>query len=99
MAGATLDKAARLAGRTSGDSTVAYGLAFAHAVEAALQIQIPPRAVYLRALMAELERLANHLGDIGAVCNDASFSIMHAQCAILRQPVLPSPDPCFRHPF
>ena len=50
----------------SGDSTVAYALAFAHAVEAALEIEVPPRAVYLRALMAELERLANHFGDIGA---------------------------------
>src|SRR5207302_3257392 len=88
MAGATLDKAARLAGRTSGDSTVAYALAFAHAVEAALEVNVPPRAIYLRALMAELERLANHFGDIGAICNDASFSIMHAQCAILREKTL-----------
>ena len=46
---------------------------------------MPPRAVYLRALMAELERLANHFGDIGAICNDASFSLMHAHCGILRE--------------
>ncbi len=97
MAGATLDEAARLAGRTSGDSTVAYALAFAHAVEAALEIEVPPRAVYLRALMAELERLANHLGDIGAICNDASFSIIHAQCGILRERVLRTADECFGH--
>ncbi len=97
MAGASLDKAARLAGRTSGDSTVAYALAFAHAVEAALEIKVSPRAVYLRALMAELERLANHFGDIGAVCNDASFSIMHAQCGVLRERVLRSADICFGH--
>ena len=88
MAGATLEQAARLAGRTSGDSTVAYALAFARAVEAALGIAVPPRAVYLRALMAELERLANHFGDIGAICNDASFSLMHAQCGILRERTL-----------
>ncbi len=44
MAGADLDTAARLAGRTSGDSTVAYALAFARAVEAALGIEAPPRA-------------------------------------------------------
>ena len=48
----------------------------------------PPRAQYLRALMAELERLANHLGDIGAICNDASFALMHAHCGILRERVL-----------
>jgi Ni,Fe-hydrogenase III large subunit len=97
MAGATLDQAAKLAGRTSGDSTVAYALAFAHAVEAALEIAVPPRAIYLRALMAELERLANHFGDIGAICNDASFSIMHAQCGILRELTLRAADTCFGH--
>ena len=38
--------------------------------------------------MAELERIANHLGDIGAICNDASFALMHAQCGMLREQVL-----------
>jgi len=97
MAGATIERAAKLAARTSGDSTVAYGIAFAHAVEAALRIDVPPRARYLRALMAELERLANHLGDIGAVCNDASFSIMHAHCGILREHVLRAAAASFGH--
>jgi Ni,Fe-hydrogenase III large subunit len=97
MTGATLDKACRLAGRTSGDSTVAYALAFAHAVESAWDMQVPPRALHLRALMAELERLANHFGDIGAICNDASFSLMHAQCGILREHTLRTADACFGH--
>src|SRR5581483_7019914 len=97
MRGATLDKGARLACRTSGDSTIAYGIAFAQAVEAAVNISPPPRAVYLRALMAELERLANHFGDIGAICNDASFSMMLAQCGILRERVLRAADACFGH--
>ena len=97
MAGATLDTAARLAGRTSGDSTVAYALAFAQAVEAATGAEVPPRAIHLRALMAELERLANHFGDIGAVCNDASFSLMHARCGVLRERVLRAADACFGH--
>jgi Ni,Fe-hydrogenase III large subunit len=97
MAGASLEQAALLASRTSGDSTVAYALAFAHAVEAALDVTVPSRARYLRALMAELERLANHFGDIGAICNDASFSIMHAQCGILRERTLRAADACFGH--
>ena len=97
MAGATLDGAAKLAARTSGDSTVAYAFAFAQATEAALQIQAPPRAIYLRALMAELERLANHFGDIGAICNDASFAIMHAQTGILRERTLRAAEACFGH--
>ena len=62
-----------------------------------LEIEAPPRAHYLRALMAELERLANHFGDIGAICNDASFSIMHAQCGILRERTLRAADACFGH--
>ncbi len=97
MSGATLDDAANLAGRTSGDSTVAYAFAFAQAAEAALQIAAPPRAVYLRALMAEIERLANHFGDIGAICNDASFAIMHAQTSILRERTLRAAEACFGH--
>ncbi|MBV9702325.1 MAG: NADH-quinone oxidoreductase subunit C, partial [Methylobacteriaceae bacterium] len=88
LAGAPLDRATRLAGRVSGDSTVAYSLAFCRAVEAALAIEVPPRAVLLRALMAELERIANHFGDIGAICNDASFSLMHAHTGVLRERML-----------
>src|SRR5690348_6280997 len=97
MAGAPLEKAARLASRTSGDSTVAYALAFARAAEAALDVAVPVRALHLRAMMAELERLANHFGDIGAICNDASFALMHAQCGILRERVLRAADACFGH--
>ena len=97
MAGAPIERAATLAGRVSGDSTVAYGLAFARALEAAHGIEVPPRAVWLRALMAELERLANHFGDIGAVCNDAAFAMMHAQCGHLREQVLRLADQCFGH--
>jgi Ni,Fe-hydrogenase III large subunit len=97
MTGATVETAARLGARASGDSTVAYGIAFAHAVEAAVSVKAPPRAQYLRALMAELERLANHFGDIGAICNDASFSLMHAHCGILREHVLRAADACFGH--
>jgi Ni,Fe-hydrogenase III large subunit len=97
MADAPLDRAARLSGRISGDSTVAYALAFAQAVESAVEIEIPRRAIYLRALMAELERVAMHIGDIGAVCNDAAFSLMHTHCGILRERVLRAADACFGH--
>jgi Ni,Fe-hydrogenase III large subunit len=92
-----LELGAKLAGRVSGDSTVAYAIAFAQAVEAAFELEIPQRALLLRALMAELERLANHFGDIGAICNDASFSLMHAHCGALRERVLRAADICFGH--
>ena len=60
-------------------------------------LEIPPRAIWLRALMAELERLANHFGDIGAICNDAGFAIMLAHCGILRERVLRTAQACFGH--
>jgi Ni,Fe-hydrogenase III large subunit len=97
LCGKSVDEAARLAARVSGDSTVAYSFVFARAVEAALEFHPPIRAVWLRAVMAELERIANHLGDIGAICNDAAFSMMHAECAILREEVLRACTCAFGH--
>ncbi len=97
MEGKGVTEAARLAARVSGDSTVAHSLAFARAVEAALDVASPPRAAWLRALMAELERVANHLGDIGAICNDAAFVLMHSQCGVLRERVLRAAETCFGH--
>ncbi len=97
MRGADVGRASKLAGRTSGDSTVAYQLAFARAVEAALGIEAPPRAAALRGLMAELERIANHFGDIGAICNDASFALMLAHCGVLRERSLRAADAAFGH--
>ena len=97
MSGSDLERGISLAGRVSGDSTVAYAYAFASAAEAALEIEVPQRAIWLRALMAELERIANHLGDFGAICNDASFAVMNAQCGILRERLLRAANVCFDH--
>jgi len=97
MCGRSIAEAAPLAARVSGDSTVAYGWAFARAVETALGVVVPPRAVILRGVMAELERIANHLGDIGAICNDAAFALMHAECGILREQTLRAADTAFGH--
>ncbi len=97
LIGRSIENAARIAARVSGDSTVAYSLAFARAVERALQFDPPPRARWLRAIMGELERLANHLGDIGAICNDASFALLHAECAILREATLRACAQAFGH--
>ncbi len=97
MQGKPPAEAARIAARTCGDSTVAYSFAFARACEAALEVEVPPRAAWLRALMAELERLANHLGDTGAICNDAAFAFLHAHFGVLREDVLRAADTCFGH--
>ena len=71
---------ARLAGRVSGDSTVAHAWAACQACEAAVGITLPRRALMIRAILAERERIANHLGDIGACCNDVGFAF--AQVAV-----------------
>jgi len=89
--------AARFAARLSGDSTVAHSLAFALAAEAASGIVAPPRAALLRAVMLELERIANHLNDWGFVCNDAAFAWPHARCGALREGVLRANAAAFGH--
>ena len=75
----------RLAGRVSGDSTVAYAWAYCMALESAWQCEIPQRAQWLRALMLERERVANHLGDLGALGNDAALAFGLAQFSRLRE--------------
>ncbi len=76
---------------------MAYALAFSRAAEAALGVEVPARAHWLRALMAEVERVANHLGDIGAVCNDAAFALMHAHMGVLRERTLKAASTAFGH--
>ena len=89
--------AARFAARLSGDSTVAHAIAFARAAEAASFTEAPPRAQALRALMAELERLANHLGDIGAIAAAADFAILPARCHWHREGLLRAAAIAFGH--
>jgi Ni,Fe-hydrogenase III large subunit len=76
---------ARLAGRVSGDTTVAHCWAACMAMERAAGLTVPDRALFLRAIMAERERIANHLGDIGAICNDVAFAFAHYQFGRLRE--------------
>jgi len=85
MQGKTAAEGIRLAARVSGDSTVGHSWAFAHACEYAADIKVSKRASYLRGVLCERERMANHIGDIGAVCNDAGFGFMHAQTLRLRE--------------
>src|ERR1700722_10650107 len=78
----------RLAARISGDSAVAFSWAYCQALEGMAQAHVPARAAWLRALALELERLANHLGDIGAVGNDAGFAFGLAQFSRLKERLL-----------
>jgi Ni,Fe-hydrogenase III large subunit len=89
--------AARFAARISGDATVAHSLAFAHAAEAALHITVPERAVYLRAVMAEIERMANHTSDVGAIAGDAGFAFLDARFAWHRESLCAAAQAAFGH--
>src|SRR3954466_1831558 len=83
-----LDEGHRLAARVSGDSAVAFSWAYCQALEGIAQVDVPPRAAWLRALYLELERIANHLGDLGALGNDAGFAFGLAQFSRLKELLL-----------
>jgi Ni,Fe-hydrogenase III large subunit/Ni,Fe-hydrogenase III component G len=88
---------AKLAGRVSGDTTAAHSIAYSMAVESMTIGTIPERAHWIRALFLERERIANHLGDIGAICNDAAFAFMLYQFSRLRELVLRTNHKLFGH--
>jgi len=75
----------RLAARVSGDSAVAYSWAYCQALEGVARTPVPERAAWLRALALESERIANHLGDLGALGNDAGFAFGLVQFSRLKE--------------
>lgn len=84
----TLTTALPLAERISGDTTLGHGLAYCEAVEKLFHLEVPRRARYLRSLFLELERLHNHLGDVGAICNDTAYTLAHAHCSRMKEQVM-----------
>lgn len=95
----TLAEGARLAGRISGDSTVAYAWAYAMAVEGASHTDAPRRAAALRGCLLELERIANHLGDLGYLGNDVSLSFGFFQFWRLKEDLLRLNGAVFGHRY
>lgn len=95
----TLKDGARLAGRVSGDSTVAYAWAYCLAAESIGNTVVPPRALCLRALFLERERVANHLGDLGNIGNDAALSFGLSQFTRLKEDWLRLSGVLFGHRF
>lgn len=93
----TWTEGARLAGRVSGDTTVAHSIGYCQALEAASGCDVPGRGAWIRALLLERERVANHVGDIGAISNDAAFTFLHYQTAILRERILRHNHTLFGH--
>jgi len=97
--GMTLDECARLAGRVSGDSTVAYAWAYAQALESIVGAAPPERAIWLRAILLELERVHNHLGDLGYLGNDVALAFGLAQFWRLKELVLRLNAELFGHRY
>jgi Ni,Fe-hydrogenase III large subunit/Ni,Fe-hydrogenase III component G len=95
----SLQQGAKLAGRVSGDSTVAYAWAYAMAAESIANVTPPKRALWLRALLLERERVANHLGDLGYLGNDVALAFGFAQFWILKEQVLRNNAALFGHRY
>ena len=68
----------------AGDTTIGHTIAYCRAVEALSNAKVPPRAGALRAIMLELERLANHTGDLGALSGDVAYLPTASFCGRLR---------------
>ncbi|MGZ4900289.1 MAG: hydrogenase large subunit [Candidatus Angelobacter sp.] len=80
-----IHKAVFLAESISGDSSFSHGTAFCQAIECAAQIEIPLRALVMRTILLELERLCNHVADIGAIATDVGFVIANAHASRLKE--------------
>lgn len=82
------EQGVELAERVSGDTSVGHTLAFCLAVEEAKRLAVPVDAQRLRAILLELERLYNHITDIGALCNDVAYGVLNAHALRVRERLL-----------
>jgi Ni,Fe-hydrogenase III large subunit len=83
-----VELATELAERVSGDTSVGHALAFCHAVEDARGLTLDPDTHRLRAILLELERLYNHVTDLGALCNDVGHPILNNHAQRIREQLL-----------
>jgi Ni,Fe-hydrogenase III large subunit/Ni,Fe-hydrogenase III component G len=86
--GSDVEGGLEIATRISGDTAVGHSLAYSLAVEEALGIEVPDEAMLLRSMLLELERMYNHVGDIGALCNDVSYGVANARALMIRERLL-----------
>ncbi|GAB2864412.1 hydrogenase large subunit [Lentzea nigeriaca] len=86
--GRSSESGIELAERVSGDTSVGHALAHCLAVEDALGIAVPPDAQRVRAILLELERVYNHIADIGALCNDVAYGILNSHAQRVRENLL-----------
>ncbi|MDP2958564.1 MAG: NADH-quinone oxidoreductase subunit C [Longimicrobiales bacterium] len=77
-------RALHLAETLAGDTTIGHATAYCDALEALADVRVPPRAQAIRAVALELERLANHIGDLGAMAGDVAFLPTASYCGRIR---------------
>ena len=80
-----IHRAVFLAESVSGDSSFSHGTAFCQAVERAAQIEVPEPALIMRTILLELERVCNHVADIGAIATDVGFVVANAHASRLKE--------------
>jgi Ni,Fe-hydrogenase III large subunit/Ni,Fe-hydrogenase III component G len=80
-----IHRAVFLAESISGDSSFSHGTAFCQAIERAAQMEVPLRALVMRTMLLELERIYNHVGDIGAIATDVGFVVANAHASRLKE--------------
>ncbi len=88
--GLTPERTVFLAERISGDTSFGHALAFCHAIERMSAIEIPERALVSRTILLELERLYNHIGDIGAIMLDVGYGVGASMASHLKEQLLQS---------
>jgi Ni,Fe-hydrogenase III large subunit/Ni,Fe-hydrogenase III component G len=86
--GRDVEAGVALAERISGDTAVGHTLAYCRAVEDALRVPVSAEAERIRAMLLELERLYNHIGDLGALCNDVGHGILNAHALRVKETLL-----------
>jgi Ni,Fe-hydrogenase III large subunit len=97
MRGKSPRAAARFVARLSADATVTHSVAFAQATEYAMDVTVPPRAIGLRIVMMEIERIAAHLDNLAEVARLADAATVRARCGFLREVLLRAANAAFGH--
>ncbi|MCF6093064.1 NADH-quinone oxidoreductase subunit C [Microaerobacter geothermalis] len=97
--GKSVQHALLIAERICGVCSLSHAVSFAQAVEALAQAEVPVRGLYLRSLFLELERLYNHIGDIGNLCAGIGFSFGTSQGAIMKERMMQLNEKLTGHRF
>ena len=97
MRGKSARAAARFVARLSADATVAHSVAFAQATESAMDVQAPPRAIRMRIVMMEIERIAGHLDNLTEVSRITYAHNVRIRCGLLRETLLRASEAAFGH--